>query len=224
MEKFDAIIEKPNSFGVEINGGIYNIVSDDDINNIETLEKAYLDEVHNSLQELQKGLTEEQKDQLWISIKDKWNSYAVSLTELKYSFPLSWNDAKYLSDLLNNKLEYDSDNILFAMELGSLIKGMLSANADSNGVVSFPCTNADSNYLYLTIKGRKERGLKNKNTFSLAEILRRIAHMNRITKYFESNGERNYKMMTEFAKECEAHVIAVPTAVETKQSKAKKTT
>ena len=68
-----------------------------------------------------KGLSDEEKDQLYKSGQELWKEYANSLKDAKYNFHLNRLQWKFLTDLVLSKLEYDVNSVFFAIELTELL-------------------------------------------------------------------------------------------------------
>jgi hypothetical protein len=98
---------------------------------------------------------------------------------------LDKDQAKYLQDLIQNKLEYDVNSVFFAIEIKSLIDSIRNSKTD---ISSFPMSATDVTYIYHLISQHKVRGL-GKDSINFSQILLMIGSVSKIFNYYDTTGK-----------------------------------
>lgn len=132
-------------------------------------------------------IPEEKKDELYAQGQRIWNELKDTLTNTLFQYPLNRDQYKYLTHVLVDKLEYNSDTVFFALGLVNLMKQM-EANgkyANDTEIKTFGITATDFTYLFHILKGNTVKGL-GKQAHLFAEILKSIGSLSKIFKYYDN--------------------------------------
>jgi hypothetical protein len=129
--------------------------------------------------------TNSEKDEMYLSAQKIWKSFIDTLESVKYNFFLDKDQAKYLQDLIQNKLEYDVNSVFFAIEIKSLIDSIRNSKTD---ISSFPMSATDVTYIYHLISQHKVRGL-GKDSINFSQILLMIGSVSKIFNYYDTTGK-----------------------------------
>jgi len=129
--------------------------------------------------------TNSEKDEMYLSAQKIWKSFIDTLESVKYNFFLDKDQAEYLQDLIQNKLEYDVNSVFFAIEIKSLIDSIRNSKTD---ISSFPMSATDVTYIYHLISQHKVRGL-GKDSINFSQILLMIGSVSKIFNYYDTTGK-----------------------------------
>jgi len=132
-----------------------------------------------------KGKTNSEKDEMYLSAQKIWKSFIDTLESVRYNFFLDKEQAKYLQDLIQNKLEYDVNSVFFAIEIKSLIDSIRNSKTD---ISSFPMSATDVTYIYHLISQHKVKGL-GKDSINFSQILLMIGSVSKIFNYYDTTGK-----------------------------------
>ena len=136
-----------------------------------------------------KGLSDEEKDQLYKSAQELWKEYANSLKDAKYNFHLNRLQWKFLTDLVLSKLEYDVNSVFFAIELTELLGSMKEAKyTNDTDLIAFPVNATEITYIYHLIAKHKVKGLT-KDAYLFSEVLKRIGSISKVFNYYDNYGK-----------------------------------
>jgi hypothetical protein len=150
-----------------------------------------LDEKINNIQEfirntVGKGKSEDEKNQIYLESQKIWKEYHSSLIEAKYNFHLNRIEWNFLTNLIIQKIEYDVNTIFLAIELSDLLSNMKKVKyTDDNTLIAFPVNATEITYIYHIIQKHKVKGLT-KDTYTFAQILRRIGSISKIINYYDT--------------------------------------
>lgn len=136
-----------------------------------------------------KGLSDDEKDQLYKNGQDLWKEYATSLKDAKYNFHLNRPQWKFLTDLVLSKLEYDVNSVFFAIELTDLLSSMKDVKySNDSELISFPVNATEITYIYHLISKYKIKGLT-KEAYLFSEVLKRIGSISKVFNYYDNYGK-----------------------------------
>lgn len=136
-----------------------------------------------------KGLSNSEKDELYLSSQKIWKEFISDLEKTKYNFYLNKSQHKFLVDLVMNKLEYDVNSVFFAIELKELFGALKSVKyKNDNEVVSYPVNATEITYIYHLISKYKVKGLT-QDSYLFAEILMKIGDISKIFNYYDATGK-----------------------------------
>jgi len=147
-----------------------------------------------------KGKSEEEKDRLYKEAQTLYNEALSDLADTQFNLFLNRRMYKYMHDLLTKNMEYNVDTIFFAIDLANTLEGMQELAgqfSDDTGMGSFPFTATDVTYTYHLLKDHTVKGLQ-KNTFVFAEILRRIADVSKVFKYYDNAIKDTHKEIVDW--------------------------
>lgn len=175
---------KPNT-SFEINNVKYMILNED-------LERK-LDDSFNKISEYitsnnGKGKPEEEKNSLYAEAQKLWSKFKNNLDETKYNFNLNKDQWKFLTDLILKKLDYDINTVFIAIEINKLLTDMSDAKFTENEIKTFSVNATEITYIYHLISSHKVKGI-GKDSYSFADILRRIADISKLVNYYDNSGK-----------------------------------
>lgn len=164
----------------------YKNIGEDFESNLDNKYQAILDFIKNNDG---KGKTELEKDSLYKDAQDLCNSYTTALKSTKYNFNLNRVQWKFLSDLIQSKLEYDVNTIFLAIELTEIL-GTMRSDKFTNDTDSIPflVDATEITYIYHLIAEHKVKGLT-KDTYTFSEILKRIGAVSKVFNYYDTIGK-----------------------------------
>lgn len=137
-----------------------------------------------------KGISDEQKDNLYKGGQQLWASYTSSLRDAKYNFYLNRIQYKFLTNLLLTKLELDVNTVFFAIELTDMLASMKDVKYINDvDIVPFAVNTTEITYIYHLISKHKVNGLC-KDAYTFAQILRRIGEISKIFNYYDAANKR----------------------------------
>lgn len=185
MSDIQTNVIKPSVIFTE-NGIDYKNIGEDFESNLDNKYQAILDFIKNNDG---KGKTELEKDNLYKDAQDLCNSYTTALKSTKYNFNLNRVQWKFLSDLIQSKLEYDVNTIFLAIELTEIL-GTMRSDKFSNDTDSIPflVDATEITYIYHLIAEHKVKGLT-KDTYTFSEILKRIGAVSKVFNYYDTIGK-----------------------------------
>ncbi len=135
-----------------------------------------------------KGLdiSEEEKDVLYVGMKNKINAYKDELRECDFNFHLNRSQYMFLTDLLLKKMEYGVDQVFIAIELTRLLGTMKEANyKDGKELINFTASATNITYIYHLISTHKVKGLT-KEAYSFSEVLLKIGELSGLISYYDT--------------------------------------
>jgi hypothetical protein len=136
-----------------------------------------------------RGLSNTEKDNLYLSAQKLWKIFIEELKEAKYNFFLNRSQHKFLTDLVMNKLEYDVNSVFFAIELKELFEVLKESKyKNDTDLVSYPVNATEITYIYHLISKHKVKGLT-KDSYLFAEILMKIGNISKIFNYYDATGK-----------------------------------
>jgi hypothetical protein len=138
-----------------------------------------------------KGKTDLEKDNLYKDAQQLWADYTNALKSTKYNFNLNRTQWKYLSDLIQGKLEYDINTVFIAIELTEVLGTMKEDSKifnNDNDSFAFLVNATEITYIYHLIAEHKVKGLT-KDTYTFSEILKRIGAVSKVFNYYDTIGK-----------------------------------
>jgi len=187
MSDIQTNVVKPSVIFTE-NNIDYRNISEEFENNLDTKYQAVLDFTKNNNG---KGKTDLEKDNLYKDAQQLWADYTNSLKIVKYNFNLNRVQWKFLSDLIQGKLEYDINTIFLAIELtevlGTMREDSKVFNNDTDSV-AFLVNATEITYIYHLIAEHKVKGLS-KDSYTFSEILKRIGAVSKVFNYYDTIGK-----------------------------------
>lgn len=136
-----------------------------------------------------KGKSDEEKDKLYSSAQEIWNSYKDILQDTKYNFNLNRSQWKFLTDLILTKVEYDVNTVFLGLELTDLFEGMKGTKFTNDYELKIFEVNAtEVTYIYHLISTQKIKGLT-KDAVTFSQILRKIGDISKVFNYYETLGK-----------------------------------
>jgi hypothetical protein len=146
-----------------------------------------------------KGLSEEEKDRLYGQAQDLYKELVSVLSDTEFNLFLTRDQYTYLTDLLIKRMDYTVDTIFFAIDLNNTLIQMkeLANFNDDKGLGSFPFTATDITYTYHLLKDHTVKGIQ-KSTYVFSEILRRIADISKIFKYYDNEIKNCHKEIVDW--------------------------
>ena len=106
------------------------------------------------------GLSETEKDALYLKSQDLYKEFKQSLRDVKFNFYLNRPEYNLITDLILKKLEYDVNTVFIAIELTEMLKGMSGTQyKNDKDVVCFEVTATELTYVYHLIQNYKVKGL-----------------------------------------------------------------
>lgn len=187
MSNIQTNVIKPSVIYTEDNKDYRNI-SEDFENNLDSKYQAVLDFIKNNSA---KDKTDLEKDNLYKDSQQLWAEYTNNLKSTKYNFNLNRTQWRFITDLIQSKLEYDVNTIFLAIELTEVLGSMredskvFSNDTDS---VAFLVNATELTYIYHLIAEHKVKGLT-KDTYTFAEVLKRIGSVSKVFNYYDTIGK-----------------------------------
>lgn len=131
--------------------------------------------------------SEEYKDKLYAESKKHWEDYANFLRSVKFSLFLNKSQFDYLTELLVEHMEYDSNTVHLAIELTDMLGSWSESDSqvDESSLKSYQGDAIEITYLYHLITKHKVKGLTNES-YRFAEVLKRVDSITRIVNYYDT--------------------------------------
>ena len=187
MSDIQTNVVKPSIIFTE-NNTDYRNINEEFENNLDNKYQAVLDFTKSNNGE---GKTDLEKDNLYKDAQQLWADYTNSLKSTKYNFNLNRTQWKYLSDLIQGKLEYDINTVFIAIELtevlGTMREDSKIFNNDTDSF-AFLVNATEITYIYHLIAEHKVKGLT-KDTYTFSEILKRIGAVSKVFNYYDTIGK-----------------------------------
>lgn len=185
MSDIQTNVIKPSVIFTE-NGIDYKNIGEDFESNLDNKYQTILDFIKNNNG---KGKTELEKDSLYKDAQELCIKYTNTLKSTKYNFNLNKVQWKFLSDLIQSKLEYDVNTIFLAIELTEIL-GTMGEDKFTNDTDSIPflVDATEITYIYHLIAEHKVKGLT-KDTYTFSEILKRIGSVSKVFNYYDTIGK-----------------------------------
>jgi hypothetical protein len=187
MSDIQTNVVKPSVIFTE-NDIDYRNIGEDFENNLDTKYQAVLDFTKNNNG---KGKSDLEKDNLYKDAQQLWADYTNALKSTKYNFNLNRTQWKYLSDLIQGKLEYDINTVFIAIELTEVLGTMREDSKvfnNDNDSFAFLVNATEITYIYHLIAEHKVKGLT-KDTYTFSEILKRIGAVSKVFNYYDTIGK-----------------------------------
>lgn len=187
MSDIQTNVVKPSVIFTE-NDIDYRNIGEDFENNLDTKYQAVLDFTKNNNG---KGKSDLEKDNLYKDAQQLWADYTNALKSTKYNFNLNRAQWKYLSDLIQGKLEYDINTVFIAIELTEVLGTMREDSKvfnNDNESFAFLVNATEITYIYHLIAEHKVKGLT-KDTYTFSEILKRIGAVSKVFNYYDTIGK-----------------------------------
>jgi hypothetical protein len=187
MSDIQTNVVKPSVIFTE-NDIDYRNIGEDFENNLDTKYQAVLEFTKNNNGE---GKTDLEKDNLYKDAQQLWTDYTNLLKSTRYNFNLNRTQWKYLSDLIQSKLEYDINTVFIAIELTELLGTMREDSKIFNNDIdsfAFLVNATEITYIYHLIAEHKVKGLA-KDTYTFSEILKRIGAVSKVFNYYDTIGK-----------------------------------
>jgi hypothetical protein len=187
MSDIQTNVVKPSVIFTE-NDIDYRNIGEDFENNLDTKYQAVLDFTKNNNG---KDKTDLEKDNLYKDAQQLWGDYTNALKSTKYNFNLNRTQWKYLSDLIQGKLEYDINTVFIAIELTEVLGTMREDSKifnNDNESFAFLVNATEITYIYHLIAEHKVKGLT-KDTYTFSEILKRIGAVSKVFNYYDTIGK-----------------------------------
>jgi len=187
MSDIQTNVVKPSVIFTE-NDIDYRNIGEDFENNLDTKYQAVLDFTKNNNG---KGKSDLEKDNLYKDAQQLWADYTNALKSTKYNFNLNRAQWKYLSDLIQGKLEYDINTVFIAIELTEVLGTMREDSKvfnNDNDSFAFLVNATEITYIYHLIAEHKVKGLT-KDTYTFSEILKRIGAVSKVFNYYDTIGK-----------------------------------
>ena len=187
MSDIQTNVVKPSVIFTE-NDIDYRNIGEDFESNLDTKYQTVLDFTKNNNG---KDKTDLEKDNLYKDAQQLWGDYTNALKSTKYNFNLNRTQWKYLSDLIQGKLEYDINTVFIAIELtevlGTMREDSKIFNNDTDSF-AFLVNATEITYIYHLIAEHKVKGLT-KDTYTFSEILKRIGAVSKVFNYYDTIGK-----------------------------------
>jgi hypothetical protein len=187
MSDIQTNVVKPSVF-FEENDNVFRNINEEFENNLDAKYQAVLDFTKNNNGE---GKTDLEKDNLYKDAQQLWADYTNALKSTRYNFNLNRTQWKYLSDLIQGKLEYDINTVFIAIELtevlGTMREDSKIFNNDTDSF-AFLVNATEITYIYHLIAEHKVKGLT-KDTYTFSEILKRIGAVSKVFNYYDTIGK-----------------------------------
>jgi hypothetical protein len=187
MSDIQTNVIKPSVIYTE-NNIDYRNISEDFESNLDSKYKTILDFTKNNNG---KGKSDLEKDNLYKDAQQLWTDYTNSLKSTKYNFNLNRTQWKYLSDLIQGKLEYDINTVFIAIELTEILGTMREDSkvfTNDSDSLAFLVNATEITYIYHLIAEHKVKGLT-KDTYTFSEILKRIGAVSKVFNYYDTIGK-----------------------------------
>jgi hypothetical protein len=187
MSDIQTNVVKPSVIFTE-NDIDYRNIGEDFENNLDAKYQAVLDFTKNNNG---KDKTDLEKDNLYKDAQQLWADYTNALKSTKYNFNLNRTQWKYLSDLIQGKLEYDINTVFIAIELTEVLGTMREDSKifnNDNDSFAFLVNATEITYIYHLIAEHKVKGLT-KDTYTFSEILKRIGAVSKVFNYYDTIGK-----------------------------------
>jgi hypothetical protein len=187
MSDIQTNVVKPSVIFTE-NDIDYRNINEEFENNLDAKYQAVLDFTKNNNGE---NKTDLEKDNLYKDAQQLWTDYTNALKSTRYNFNLNRTQWKYLSDLIQGKLEYDINTVFIAIELtevlGTMREDSKIFNNDTDSF-AFLVNATEITYIYHLIAEHKVKGLT-KDTYTFSEILKRIGAVSKVFNYYDTIGK-----------------------------------
>ena len=136
-----------------------------------------------------KGKEQSEKDSIYGEAQCLWRDYSLDLKSAKYNFHLNRPQHKFLTNLILQKLEYDTNTVFFAIELTDMLGSMKDVKYSNDmDVKAFPVNATEITYIYHLISKHTIKGLTN-DAYIFAQILRRIGNISKVLNYYDATAK-----------------------------------
>jgi hypothetical protein len=146
------------------------------------------------------GQPDAYKDSLYAKAKELWRIYADTLREAKFTFYLNRKQYRYLTTLLNEKLEYDVNTVFLAIELTNMLGTWVQStdkHKNDTELKGFTSDATEITYMYHLIAKHTVKGLS-ENTYLFAEILKKIGEISKIINYYDTAAKNLSKVIQDW--------------------------
>lgn len=162
-----------------------------------------------------KGKEQVEKDEIYGEAQSLWRDYSIDLKNAKYNFHLNRSQHKFLTNLILQKLEYDTNTVFFAIELTDMLGTMKDAKYTSDlDVKAFPVNATEITYIYHLISKHTIKGLTS-DAYTFAKILIRIGNISKVLNYYDATAKSLAAEIQDWVAAFEDGVIREGEVVET---------
>lgn len=185
-ENYTDFSKRPR-LSMEVNGTKHDFLAEEQAQGIEDK----INEARAFMKDnTKKGLSEDEKVELYGEVKGMWDEVANRLNGAQFGLILKRPEYNYMTSLLMDKMEYDVNLLFYAIELVGMLKRMRDTKNDfkyKNDVdpLTYHLNATDITYLYHVLQEHKVKGLTEKSLI-FAEIIRRIGDISKIFGYYDS--------------------------------------
>jgi len=136
------------------------------------------------------GKSESEKDELYTKAKSLWEVYVGHFRNTKLKLFLNKDQFEYFTEMLRDKIEYDSNTIFFAIELTDTL-GKWVTEVESKGkkeVKSYDTDPVSANYLYHLISTVKVKGLT-EEAYLFSQVLKKVHEVIKVVNFYDSHAK-----------------------------------
>jgi len=136
------------------------------------------------------GKSEGEKDELYTQSKKLWEKYVETFKSTIFKFYLNETQFEYFTEILRDKIEYDTNTIFFGIELTDTLGKWVTVNQSkkTNDVKSYDIDPVGVNYLYHLISTVKVKGLTNES-YLFANVLRKIHEVIKVVNFYDNHAK-----------------------------------
>lgn len=136
------------------------------------------------------GKTESEKDELYANAKKLWEAYINQFRSSVLTYHLNKGQFEYLTEMLRDKIEYDTNTIFFAIELTNTLGTWATegSSADDKSIKSYDTDPISVNYLFHLISTVKVKGLT-EESYLFSQVLRKIHDVTRIVNFYDNHAK-----------------------------------
>lgn len=202
-----SLVVKPELEITDRGGNTVRVLSEED--------EQYLDNSAEEILEFMRSVystelkTEEELNEIYGKCADMWNSVSGKgdgkLNNISFSLVLHRDEAKFITELLMTKTEYDVNTVWYGMEIKNYLEELMQDKknfSDDDTAHPIVTTPTDLTYIYHLVSQYKPVGLT-KSTYRFAEVLKRIGHSSKIFKYYQTKYEHIKKAIEYYITELE---------------------
>ena len=195
-----SLVEKPNVIYTDLSETEHRLISEENEEILDNKYETLLQYMRDNYSTTQ--LSEEKLNEIYEHLVEGWNEISAKqtgkLNEISFNLILTKREAKFITDLLINKIEYDVDTVWYGMEIRNYLEEVVQKskvnNGDDNLAMELETTASDLTYIYHLISQYKPIGLK-KSTYIFAEVLRKIGLSSKMFQYYKAKYERLKSVM-----------------------------
>lgn len=193
------LVEKPSVIYTDLSKTEHRLISEENEQLLDSRYEELLQYMRDNYNSTQ--LSEEKLNEIYEHLVEGWNDISAKqtgkLNEVSFNLVLTKREAKFITDLLINKIEYDVDTVWYGMEIRNYLEEVVEkAKSSTNDdlAMELETTASDLTYIYHLVSQYKPVGLK-KSTYTFAEILRKIGMSSKMFQYYKAQYERLKSVM-----------------------------